>query len=206
MRGRSRSRCRDRRTRCASTAVGRSRGRCSTNPPRSGSNSTGCSCRSAAARSPPAWATASPRRRRARLHAVQAAGCAPLARGWNRAAGLDRPEQHWGDVMTVWDDPHSLADGILDDETYDWIGVFENLRRSGGEPVVASEPRSSKPCHGRRRRFRRESDGLGWAGGSPRGSRSGRRRRAGGGRDEWRRSLTVGSDLPGAFAVMTELA
>ena len=41
--------------------------------------------------------------------------------------------------MTVWDDPHSLADGILDDETYDWIGVFENLRRSGGEPVVASE-------------------------------------------------------------------
>ena len=76
----------------------------------------------------------------ARLHAVQTAGCAPLARGWNRAAGLDRPEQHWGDVMTVWDDPHSLADGILDDETYDWIGVFENLRRSGGEPVVASEP------------------------------------------------------------------
>ena len=58
---------------------------------------------------------------------------------WDRAGALDRPEQHWGDVMTVWDDPHSLADGILDDETYDWIGVFENLRRSGGEPVVASE-------------------------------------------------------------------
>jgi threonine synthase len=42
--------------------------------------------------------------------------------------------------MTVWHGPHSIADGILDDETYDWIGVFENLRRSGGEPVVASEP------------------------------------------------------------------
>ena len=41
--------------------------------------------------------------------------------------------------MTVWDDPHSLADGILDDETYDWIGVVENLRDSGGEAVVASE-------------------------------------------------------------------
>jgi len=75
----------------------------------------------------------------ARLHAVQAAGCAPLARGWDRAGALDRPEQHWGDVMIVWDDPHSLADGILDDETYDWIGVFENLRRSGGDAVVASE-------------------------------------------------------------------
>ena len=41
--------------------------------------------------------------------------------------------------MTVWDDPHSLADGILDDETYDWIGVVEGMRRSGGEPVVAPE-------------------------------------------------------------------
>jgi threonine synthase len=43
-------------------------------------------------------------------------------------------------VMTVWDDPHSVADGILDDETYDWIGVLESLRRSGGDAVVAPEP------------------------------------------------------------------
>ena len=54
--------------------------------------------------------------------------CRPRAAHRWRVAGigrpaLDRPEQHWGDVMTVWDDPHSLADGILDDETYDWIGV-----------------------------------------------------------------------------------
>ena len=41
--------------------------------------------------------------------------------------------------MTVWDDPSSLADGILDDETYDWIGVLEALRSSGGRPVIASE-------------------------------------------------------------------
>ncbi len=75
----------------------------------------------------------------ARLHAVQAAGCAPLARGWSRAAALAEPARHWADVMTVWDDPQSLADGILDDETYDWIGVVEHMRRSGGEPVVAAE-------------------------------------------------------------------
>ena len=74
-----------------------------------------------------------------RLHAVQAAGCAPLARGWDRAAAFEQPAQHWRDVMTVWDDPHSLADGILDDETYDWLGVVENMRRSDGEPVVAPE-------------------------------------------------------------------
>ncbi len=41
--------------------------------------------------------------------------------------------------MTVWPDPHSVADGILDDETYDWIGVVEAMRRNGGSPVVAAE-------------------------------------------------------------------
>ena len=30
--------------------------------------------------------------------------------------------------MTPWADPHSAADGILDDETYDWLGVFEVMR------------------------------------------------------------------------------
>ena len=78
-----------------------------------------------------------------RLHAVQTEGCAPLARAWNRAAGigLDRTQvaQHWEQLMTVWDDPHSVADGILDDETYDWIGVFEAMADSGGAPVVTPE-------------------------------------------------------------------
>jgi hypothetical protein len=41
--------------------------------------------------------------------------------------------------MTPWDDPHSLADGILDDETYDWLGVVDVMRRSGGRPVVVPE-------------------------------------------------------------------
>ena len=34
--------------------------------------------------------------------------------------------------MTPWDDPHSAADGILDDETYDWLGVFDVMRPLGG--------------------------------------------------------------------------
>jgi hypothetical protein len=41
--------------------------------------------------------------------------------------------------MTPWDDPHSLADGILDDETYDWLGVVDVMRRSGGRPLVVPE-------------------------------------------------------------------
>ena len=41
--------------------------------------------------------------------------------------------------MTPWADPHSAADGILDDETYDWLGVFDVMRRSGGRPIVVPE-------------------------------------------------------------------
>jgi threonine dehydratase len=76
-----------------------------------------------------------------RLDALQTEGCAPLARAWERAAEVP-PEQvpaRWGELMTPWDDPHSAADGILDDETYDWLGVFDVVRRSGGRMVVAAE-------------------------------------------------------------------
>ena len=74
-----------------------------------------------------------------KLHAVQADGCAPLARAWERAVGRSDLARHWADLMTVWPGPHSAADGILDDETYDWLGVFDALTRSGGSPVVAPE-------------------------------------------------------------------
>ena len=41
--------------------------------------------------------------------------------------------------MTPWPDPHSLADGILDDETYDWLGVFDAIGATGEAPIVAAE-------------------------------------------------------------------
>ncbi len=80
-----------------------------------------------------------------RLEAVQAAGCAPLARAWHRAldAGADGRSDLaaplWSELMTPWDDPHSLADGILDDETYDWLGVFDAITSWGDAPIVATE-------------------------------------------------------------------
>ena len=74
-----------------------------------------------------------------RLDAVQAAGCAPLVLAWERAAGRADPGAHWAELMTPWPDPQSAADGILDDETYDWLGVFDVLHRSGGRPVVVPE-------------------------------------------------------------------
>jgi threonine dehydratase len=78
---------------------------------------------------------------RVRLDAVQAEGCAPLARAWDRARGLgaDAIPARWGELMTPWADPRSAADGILDDETYDWLGVFDAMRRSGGQPLVVPE-------------------------------------------------------------------
>jgi len=70
---------------------------------------------------------------------VQAEGCAPLDRALQLAADVDAPECHWSEIMTTWEAPASLADGILDDETYDWISIFRALRRSSGRSVVAPE-------------------------------------------------------------------
>lgn len=74
-----------------------------------------------------------------RLDTVQAEGCAPLAAAWERAGHVEHPERAWPEVMRPWPDPHSAADGILDDETYDWLAVTDAMRASGGAPVVATE-------------------------------------------------------------------
>ncbi len=110
-----------------------------------------------------------------RFHAVQAEGCAPLARAWGRAldagtvGSTDLAAPRWGELMTPWPDPHSLADGILDDETYDWLGVFDAIGASGDAPIVAAEAdivaahRLARSCRIRRqphreRRARRTAD------------------------------------------------
>jgi threonine dehydratase len=74
-----------------------------------------------------------------RLDAVQTQGCAPLAATWERMSGLKHPERSWAELMRPWPDPHSAADGILDDETYDWVAVTRALASSGGGPIVATE-------------------------------------------------------------------
>jgi threonine dehydratase len=81
-----------------------------------------------------------------RLHAVQAAGCAPLAKAWHRvgALGLSPTEtrelaRRAGDCMHAWPHPASAAAGILDDETYDWLSVVRAMAVTGGGPVVTAE-------------------------------------------------------------------
>lgn len=78
--------------------------------------------------------------------AIQAEGCAPFDRAWR---GLKRDgsiDERIADaaarsdvLMQPWEDPSSAATGILDDVTYDWLGVARALLTTGGESVVASE-------------------------------------------------------------------
>ena len=89
-----------------------------------------------------------------RYHAVQTMGAAPLARAFERVAarvpaGAGLPEvraalsyaaTHRSEFMWPWEvEPRSIAHGILDDETYDWLAVVEGMLISGGGPVVVSE-------------------------------------------------------------------
>jgi threonine dehydratase len=79
-----------------------------------------------------------------KLHAVQTQSCAPLARAWRRSldgpGGLATAGARWRECMTPWEtEGQSAADGILDDETYDWLGIVNGMASSGGSPVVSPE-------------------------------------------------------------------
>jgi threonine dehydratase len=78
-----------------------------------------------------------------KVHAVQTQGCAPLARAFKIAqssGGARNAGDRWTQCMWPWEStPVSLADGILDDETYDWIGACNAMADSDGYPVVATE-------------------------------------------------------------------
>lgn len=81
-----------------------------------------------------------------KVWAVQAEGCAPFDRAWRAVSDTGSVEQTIADaaasaaeLMAPWNDPQSAATGILDDITYDWLGVLRALLVSGGGSVVASE-------------------------------------------------------------------
>ena len=88
------------------------------------------------------------------FYMVQTEGCAPLRRSWERLSslgaelGMDaaleaavaQPER----FMQPWappegDTPQSIATGILDDVTYDWLPIAWGVAATGGDVVVAPE-------------------------------------------------------------------
>ncbi len=92
-----------------------------------------------------------------RIHAVQTLGAAPLARACERVRerarreGLDsaliHAARHRTRYMWPWEsEPHSIAEGILDDETYDWHAIVAGILRSGGSTVVVDEPTLARAC------------------------------------------------------------
>jgi threonine synthase len=78
-----------------------------------------------------------------RLHAVQTESCAPLRRAFAKAqsfGGSKAAAAHWSECMWPWEHVgNSAADGILDDETYDWIPVVRAMDEGLGGPIVVSE-------------------------------------------------------------------
>jgi threonine synthase len=65
-----------------------------------------------------------------------------MERAWRKARelGIERAAGHWEECMWPWEDePTSQADGILDDETYDWLGVLTAVEDGAGSVVVAPE-------------------------------------------------------------------
>ncbi len=55
-------------------------------------------------------------------------------------AALRVAATHRSAFMQPWDtEPQSVATGILDDETYDWLAIVEAMLRTGGYPVLAAE-------------------------------------------------------------------
>jgi threonine synthase len=86
-----------------------------------------------------------------RLDTVQTRGAFPLARAFERVrarveageplqAAVAFAARHRSAFMWPWEEPpHSVAHGILDDETYDWGAVVRGMLVSGGLPVVVDE-------------------------------------------------------------------
>ena len=104
------------------------------------------------------------------LDTVQARGGAPLARAYERVLadlglvagtpadpdvvhdGLRRVADHRSRYMWPWEtEPASVAHGILDDETYDWLAVVRAMLVTGGR---ARRRRRARPPRGQRARLR----------------------------------------------------
>jgi threonine synthase len=89
-------------------------------------------------------------RRLPRVYTVQTQGAAPLARAFDRVLERSRRTSveevlryaaaNRSEFMWPWETaPRSIAHGILDDETYDWLAVVRGLLKTSGRPVVVDD-------------------------------------------------------------------
>eukprot|EP00747_Dinoflagellata_sp_TGD_P163442 gnl/TRDRNA2_/TRDRNA2_182116_c0_seq1.p1 gnl/TRDRNA2_/TRDRNA2_182116_c0~~gnl/TRDRNA2_/TRDRNA2_182116_c0_seq1.p1 ORF type:complete len:1044 (+),score=218.35 gnl/TRDRNA2_/TRDRNA2_182116_c0_seq1:21-3152(+) len=104
------------------------------------------------------------------FYCVQADGCAPLARchqrllheihgneafsaaapkplsAKRRKLAIDSACAKRNKFMEVWENPHSVAHGLLDDETYDWANICDGMLETGGMPVVVTDDVIKQAC------------------------------------------------------------
>ena len=89
-----------------------------------------------------------------RVHTVQTTGAHPLERAYSifkhdlascatdhdLTEDIQRAARHRSRYMWPWEsEPKSVATGILDDETYDWLAVVRAMTISNGQPVVVDD-------------------------------------------------------------------
>ena len=81
-----------------------------------------------------------------RIDTVQTEAAWPLKRAFDavgtrrEAGGVRFASHHRSAFMWPWEEePRSLAHGILDDETYDWLAVVEGMLATGGDALVVDE-------------------------------------------------------------------
>ena len=83
---------------------------------------------------------------RPRLDTVQTEAAWPLKRAFDAVVAHAAPgallyaSHHRSEFMWPWEqEPHSVAHGILDDETYDWLAVVDAMLTTGGTALVVGE-------------------------------------------------------------------
>jgi threonine synthase len=82
-----------------------------------------------------------------RIDTVQTEGAWPLKRAFDAVRARDDAQEalrfaarHRSAFMWPWEEePHSIAHGIVDDETYDWLAVVEGMLATGGSALVVDE-------------------------------------------------------------------
>ena len=79
--------------------------------------------------------------------------------------GLAAAARRRSRYMWAWEtEPRSIAHGILDDETYDWLAVTGAMLESGGRPVVVGEATLEAANRLARETTRIDADHTGTAG------------------------------------------
>jgi len=81
--------------------------------------------------------------RSSEFHCVQPQGNQPLHRAFSKLRETqmtaEAAAKHRDEFMQPWEDPASVAFGILDDETYDWVALCQAMQGTGGLSHVVQD-------------------------------------------------------------------